>query len=77
METITLHFNQNIKEKLLQVLNSFSKSDLEIVQESQEFQDAKSEMQKDYQQYVIGNTKLMSVEESENELDELLRSNEN
>jgi hypothetical protein len=48
---------------------------LEIVEENQKFHDAKSKLQKDYHQYLIGNAKLMSVQESENQLDELLQIN--
>lgn len=74
METITLHFDQNIKEKLLTLLNAFPKNELQIIDKEQKFLDAKTELQKDYEAYLSGNGELLSLEESEKEIDEFLKT---
>lgn len=74
METITLHFDSNIKEKLFSLLQNFSKKELKIVEESESFLKAKAELHKDYEAYLNGNGELFSLEESEREIDELLKS---
>ena len=74
METITLHFESDIKEKLFSLLQNFSKNELKIVEESDAFLKAKTELHKDYEAYMSGNGELLSLEESEKELDELLKS---
>lgn len=49
METITLHFEQKIKKKLLEFLEVFSKNELQIVEENIEFEKLKNEAHKDYE----------------------------
>lgn len=42
MESLIIQYNQSIKEKLLKMLNTFSKSELEIVENSKRFEQLKS-----------------------------------
>lgn len=69
MKTITLQYNQDIKEELLKVLEKFSKKDLEIIEENPKFDQVKEELHKDYNAYKNGETKLVSLEDFEKELD--------
>ena len=43
METLIIQYNQSIKEKLMKILNTFSKSELEIVESSEGFEKLKRE----------------------------------
>ena len=65
METITLHFDSEVKEKLFSLLNNFSKKELKIVEESESFLNAKAEIHKDYESYISGKTTLTDFEDFE------------
>lgn len=74
METITLQYTSSVKEKLMKFLDSFSKNELEILEEKDpRFEAAKAELQKDYEAYKNGETELMSLEDFEKEMDEILK----
>ncbi|WP_379966926.1 hypothetical protein [Epilithonimonas sp. UC225_85] len=68
METITLQYNQAIKEELLKVLEKFSKKDLEIIEENSRFDQVKEELHKDYAAYKNRETKLQSIDDFEKEM---------
>lgn len=74
METITLHFDSDIKEKLFSLLQNFTKKELKIVEVGESFLKAKAEIHKDYEEYFNVNDELLSLEESEIEIDELLNA---
>ena len=68
METITLHFDSDIKEKLFSLLNNFSKKELKIIEESESFLKAKAEIHKDYEAYISGKTSLTDFEDFQKEM---------
>lgn len=71
METLTLQYNQAIKEELLKVLGKFSKKDLEIVEEESSFDQVREQVHADYKAYKNGETKLQSIDDFEKEVNDL------
>jgi len=65
METITIQYNQKIKEELLKVLEKFSKKDLEIIEEKTGFDNVKEELNKDYEYTKCPDAVYYTIEEVE------------
>lgn len=63
METLHIEFQPNVKEKLLEFLNSFSKNDLKIVEEDASFEATKKRVQESYRKLKNDETKLYDIEE--------------
>ena len=68
METLIIQYNQAIKEKLMKILNTFSKSELEIVESSEGFEKLKREVQEDYAYMVSEDAEFLNYEEAKEEL---------
>ena len=75
METITLHFEQKIKKKLLEVLEVFSKNELQIVEENTEFEKVKNEVHKEYKYTLQKDAVFYSIDEVEKMLDKSIKDN--
>ncbi len=71
METLIIQYNQSIKEKLMKILNTFSKSELEIVESSEGFEKLKREVQEDYAYMVSEDAEFLNYEEAKEELGKL------
>ena len=71
METLIIQYNQAIKEKLMKILNTFSKSELEIVESSEGFEKLKREVQDDYAYMVSEDAEFLNYEEAKEELGKL------
>jgi len=69
METIRLEFNSNIKDKILELLSSFSSDELRIVQEDSNFEENKRKLEKAYAKLKSGNEKMYSIDEVDAFLD--------
>ena len=75
METITLQYNQDVKEKLMKFLETFSKKELKIIEEKDErFEKAKVEVHRDYEASLKPDAVFYSVEEAEKMLEESINS---
>ena len=75
METITLQYNQAIKEKLMNFLESFSKKELKIIEEKDErFEATKAELHADYEASLKPDAVFYTVEEAEKMLEESINS---
>lgn len=69
METITLQYDQSVKEKLMNFLETFSNKELKIIDEKEEaFERAKAEVHRDYLAYKNNETEFMSLDEFEEKL---------
>ena len=67
-ETITLKYTESVKEKLMKFLESFSKNEISIIEDTDaSFEAAKAELHKDYEALKNGETEFMSLEEFEME----------
>ena len=71
METLIIQYNQSIKEKLMKILNTFSKSELEIVESSEGFEKLKREVQEDYAYMVSEDAEFLNYEEAKEVLGKL------
>ncbi|TDX84420.1 hypothetical protein [Epilithonimonas xixisoli] len=65
METLTLQYNQAIKEELLKVLEKFSKKDLEIIDENPKFDQVREELHADYEYTKRPDAVFYSIDEVE------------
>ena len=75
METITLQYNQDVKEKLMKFLETFSKKELKIIEENDErFEKTKAEVHRDYEASLKPDAVFYSVEEAEKMLEESVNS---
>ena len=68
METLIIQYNQSIKEKLLKLLSSFSKSELEIIEDNPYFEKMRTEAQEDYAYMIREDAQFFDVEEAKEEL---------
>lgn len=72
METIRLEFQPEIKEKILELLSSFSSDQLKIVQEEPDFYENKRKLDFAYAKLKSGNEKMYSIEEVDAILEEAI-----
>ncbi|MEC4004624.1 hypothetical protein OX283_008150 [Flavobacterium sp. SUN052] len=70
MESIHIEFQPNVKEKLLEFLNSFSKNELKIVEEENSFEATKSLLHQRLKDLKEGKVNLISIEDYEKSLDQ-------
>ena len=78
MKTITLHFSESIAEKLNNFLKTFSENDLKIETENiSQSNDAKIELQKDYDFYRENPSSTISIDEAEKEINLLFSKDGN
>lgn len=76
MEILTLHFKESIREKLLKLLATFPESDLKI-SAPYNFEEIKTSVHEDYIDYKSGKSKILSIDEVEDEMNKIISENEN
>jgi hypothetical protein len=72
METIRLKFNSNIKDKILELLSSFSSDELEVVQEDFEFKKDRSMLQARVDKINNATAQFSTFEELDSRLEETI-----
>jgi exonuclease VII small subunit len=77
METLQIEFQPNVKEKILEFLNSFSKSEVKITQEVQTFEETKKRLHESYRKLQNGETKLYDIDELDAMLEKTISKYEN
>lgn len=83
METIKIEFQSNIKEKLIEFLNSFSKSELHIVEEDssiiedKSFVEYRDRLHLAVQKIESGESKLYDIDELDAMLEKTISKYEN
>lgn len=70
MEAIRLEFKSEIKEKILELLSSFSSDELKIVQEDPDFDANKKKLDAALAKLKSGTEKMYSIDEVDAILDE-------
>lgn len=70
MEAIRLEFKSEIKEKILELLSSFSSDELKIVQDDPDFDANKKKLDAAYAKLKSGTEKMYSIDEVDAILDE-------
>ena len=73
METLTIFFDKEIKEKLMDFLSGFSEKELKI----SKVENLKNIVQEDYAAYKTGNVEMLDLDEVENEMKDFISENEN
>jgi len=63
METIRIQFQPNIKEKLIELLQIFSKDEIQIIEEDLLFEEQKKRINNSYQNLVNSDQKLYDIDE--------------
>jgi hypothetical protein len=77
MEAIRLEFKSEIKEKILELLSSFSSDDLKIVQEDPDFDANKKKLDAALSKIKNGTAKSCSLEELDAYLEKTISEYEN
>ena len=69
METIRLQFQPNLRDKIMSFLESLPSKEVDFTLENVEFERAKLEAQRQYDEYKNGNGKTFTIEEVEEMLE--------
>ena len=83
METIKIEFQSNVKEKLIDFLNSFSKSELHIIEEDspiiedKSFDEYKNKLHLEVKKIESGESKSRSLDELDAYLENIISEYEN
>lgn len=72
MHTIQLKISEKVYDKFLWLLSKFSKDEIEIVSEPNDFLATKAYLQKELDEIQEGNAKFISHDEFENRLDQII-----
>ena len=72
METIRIQFQPNIKEKILKLLNTFSKEEVQILFDDPSFEENKKRVQASYEKLMSGTETFYTVEEVSELLDKTI-----
>lgn len=76
MHTIILKVNDKIYDKLLGLLNKFSKDEIEIVAENSNYNNDRKYLEQELNEIISGNAKFSSVEDAEIQLENRIRKHE-
>ena len=72
MHTIQLKINDKVYDRFLWLLSKFSKEEVEIISENQEFISTKKYLQQELDEIQNGNAKFISQSELESRLDQII-----
>ena len=72
METIRIQFQPNIKEKILKLLNTFSKEEVQILFDDTSFEENKKRVQASYKKLMSGESKLYDIDEIDDMLEKMI-----
>ncbi|CAM3076137.1 hypothetical protein [Flavobacterium frigoris] len=77
MEIYRLEFNSDIKDKILELLSSFSSEELKIVREDDDFDKNKKKLENSFSKIKNGTAKFYTIEEVDAILEETISKYEN
>jgi uncharacterized protein YdcH (DUF465 family) len=77
MQTIKIKVNDSIYDKIMWFLSKFNKDEIEIISENHEFVSNQNYLQNELDQIETRKAKFISINEVENELDEIIAKHEN
>ena len=72
METIRIQFQPNIKEKILKLLDTFSKEEVQILYDDASFEENKKRVQASYKKLMSGESKLYDIDEIDDMLEKMI-----
>ncbi len=73
MHTAHLKISDKIYDRLMALLNDFSKDDLEVISESTYYTEAKEYLQSELESIKKGKAKFLSVEEAEERFEKIIK----
>lgn len=73
MQTIRLRVNDKVYKHLMWFLNKFSKDELQIIEEDQQFLSAQKELKKDLEMLEKGQSELIDLQQLDDELEATIR----
>lgn len=76
MHTLRLKINDKIFDKLVWLLGKFSKNELEIINEDNEFFENQIYLEKELKEIVDGKAKFLEIDEVEQRLENTIKKNE-
>lgn len=76
MHTVHLKISDKIYDRLMALLNDFSKDDLEVISESAYYTEAKEYLQSELESIEKGKAKFLSVEEAEERFEKIIKKYE-
>ena len=77
MEVIRLEFQPQIKDKILELLSSFSSEELKIVREDPFFEENKNKLEAELANIKNGTAEFCSLDELDLMMDEIFAENDN
>lgn len=76
MQTIRLRVNDKVYKHLMWFLNKFSKDELQIIEEDQQFLSAQKELKKDLEILEQGQAEFIDLQQLDDELEATIRRHE-
>jgi hypothetical protein len=77
MQTIRLRINDKIYDKLIWLLSKFSKDEIEIIPESEDFIRNRKYLAGELNEIISGEATFMELNEAEERLENIIRKHEN
>jgi hypothetical protein len=77
MQTLRLKVNDDVYDKLLWFLRKFTRDEIEIISENEEFVRNQKYLAGELDEIVTGKAKFLELNEAEERLDKAIKSNEN
>ena len=76
MHTIRLKINEKVYDKFISFLNRFTKDEVEIIPEDEEFDETREYLEQELKEIESGKATFYSQEEVEKRLDQVIRKHE-
>ena len=73
MQTIRLRVNDKVYKHLMWFLNKFSKDELQIIEEDQQFLSAQKDLKKDLEMLEKGQAEFIDLQQLDDELEATIR----
>ncbi|WP_205943677.1 hypothetical protein [Pedobacter cryophilus] len=75
MQVIKLKIKDSIYEKLIWLLSKFSKDEIEIIHEDENFISHKKYLQSELDEILKGEAKFIDVDDAEKQIDDMIKKN--
>jgi hypothetical protein len=76
MQTIRLRVNEKVYKHLIWFLNKFSKDELQIIEENDEFLSIQEDLKKELEKVEKGNAEFVDLQQLDNDLESTIRKYE-
>jgi hypothetical protein len=76
MHTLKLKINDQVYDKLIGLLSKFNKDEVEIIMDETNYNETKRYLETELEEITSGNAKFLTVNEAEQQLENLIRKHE-